>query len=351
LSQNRVITNRPTAAAAEVRELRGFSVDWAEAGNVVVSRGMSLFSASSLQSPRTFLGRVPAGVLRTAFAVSRSATRALRDVVYNAVPLPSGALFITAGRSVGLLRSGHFMPLQGIERQVRILRGACARSRDTVYFGEYFRNPRRESVRIYKFTDGDDRAHVVHEFAAGTVRHVHGVYADPLDGSLWVTVGDLEHECRILRTEDAFATLDTIGGGDETWRCVSVQFTDDAIVYAMDAEFRPNWLYRVDRKTGKRDALQQIDGPVYYSSSAGSTLFFAVTAEACPSHEGNHASLWRVSPLGEVERIALFPKDGWPHRYFMNGTLDFPAGPGIPNQLVFHTTAVVPDDRTFVISA
>jgi len=123
-----------------------------------------------------------------------------------------------------------------------------------------------------------------------------------------------------IQTDDGFRTLEVIGKGDETWRCVNLLFTEDAIYYSMDAEFVRNWIYRIDRKSGRRDTLGSVDGPVYYSYAFGKDLFFAVTAELCPSQQGKSASLWHVSEVGDLKQIFSVEKDRLPVKYFMPGT-------------------------------
>jgi hypothetical protein len=44
-----------------------------------------------------------------------------------------------------------------------------------------------------------------------------------------VLTGDAGSECRIMRTEDGFASVETVGEGDETWRAVSVLFDENKL--------------------------------------------------------------------------------------------------------------------------
>lgn len=141
-----------------------------------------------------------------------------------------------------------------------------------------------------------------------------------------------------------------MGAGDETWRAVSLQFTEDAVWYAMDAEFRRNRVFRLDRATGRRDEIGIVDGPVYYSAQWRGALFFAVAVESCPSQEGRSATLWMVRDA-RLSRVAGFPKDRWPVR-LLPGTLHFPSGPGTDAGLHFSGVAVAGgDDRCFRLDA
>jgi hypothetical protein len=333
----------------ELKPLRGHGVEWAEPGRLIVSLRERLLVGESTAGPFRPLGRAAAPAWRRAASRIRPVQRLLRHMVYNVVPIAGDSCFVTFDRSVGVLGPEGFRPLDGWTAATRVLRGACAVGRDgAIYFGAYLRNVERQPVHVYRYVPGAAAVEVVHTFAAGTVRHVHGVYTDPFDGSLWITTGDLEHECRILRTADAFATLDEVGGGDETWRCVSLQFAELGVVYAMDAEFRQNYLYHIERGTGTRRTLQAVEGPVYYSAPGGGSMFFGVAAELCPSQTGRFAALWKVDGNAHCTRIATFEKDRLPIA-FLAGTLDFPAGPGLQHELLFRCTGVVPDNAVMAL--
>ncbi len=159
-----------------------------------------------------------------------------------------------------------------------------------------------------RYRIGADRAELLYVFEAGEIRHVHGVYRDPYADALWCLTGDRPEECRILRTEDQFYTFDIVGRGDETWRAVSLLFTPEAIYYGSDAEFSLNHIYRIDRQTGIRETVAEVDGPVYYSHAIGQDLFFAPTAELCPGQGSPVASLWHVVSPGTATRIFSFTK-------------------------------------------
>lgn len=329
-----------------------FTVEWIEPGKVLLSRRNHLFAADSLTGERRKIGTFPAPAWKRAATSIRQGQRALRFVYYNVLPLADGSIFLTFGKSVGVWRDGAVTPLRGIERPCRILRSGAALAQDgAVYFGEYLDNAERGVMRVYRYAPGDDRAEVAHVFAPGEVRHIHGIFADPLDGSIWCVSGDVEGECRIMRTADAFRTIDVIGSGDESWRTVSVQFSRDAVFYAMDAEFTTNHILRVDRRTGERTKLAAIGGPVYYSFAAGEQIFFAVTAELCPSQPEPQAELWCVdAATSECRRIATLRKDRYSVRYFMPGTIDFARAALPADRLVFKATALAGDDRTFSVS-
>ncbi|MEO6393736.1 MAG: hypothetical protein ABIP75_17930 [Pyrinomonadaceae bacterium] len=332
--------------------LNGYTVEWAEPGRILLSRRNRLYQADHPTAKPRLIGEVPAPLWQRTISRSRLGQRLNRFMFYNVLPIDRDRFFLTFNRDIGILDKEGFHEIEGVMRPFRVLRGACAvADSGSVYFGEYLYNEKREPMHIYRCQPAENRVEIAHTFAAGEIRHIHGVYRDPYSSAIWVATGDHPHESRLLRTTDEFKTLETVGAGDETWRTVSLQFTPDAVYFASDAEFQQNLIYRLDRQTGERTVCGEIDGPVYYSHAVGDDLFFAVTAELCPSQKEPRASLWHVTSEGGIEKIYSVAKDlGRRKRLtllFMPGTLHFPGGPGIDGGTYFHGVSLQGiDNRT-----
>ncbi len=315
-------------SASEVPAVRGYTIEWVDPAGFILSRRNRLYACDSLTGPRTALAAFPPDTRwHGVVAQFRLGQRLLRYFFYNVLRLSEDRIFVTFQKQVGLFERGEFVPVGGLVRPCRVLRGACSVDAEGgVYFGEYLSNKERGPIRIYRLAPGSRELTVVHEFPAGSVRHVHGLYRDPFDDSMWALTGDREHECGMWRTTDGFESLELVGGGDETWRAVSVLFRERAIYYGMDAEFRQNYLFKLDRRTRTRTRLTEVDGPVYYSAAVGGQLFFGVTAEGCPSQRENRARLFRLDAADAASEVFSYPKD-WLPNSLMPGTLHFPQGP------------------------
>lgn len=324
----------------EVSSLRGFAIEWLSPERVLLSKRNILYESDGVgHSSISRVGAIPQPLWKSLVIRMRLVSRALRSMFYNVLPLADGSIFVTYAKEIGVFRDGTYQPLKGLLRPCRVLRGAAAVNEDGhVYFGEYLNNTERGSVRIYRYIPGDEAVSVMYTFLPGAIRHVHGIYHDPIDRCLWCCSGDVGQEARILVTDNGFKTLATIGSGDESWRAVSVQFTSDAVWYAMDAEFTQNKVFHLDRATWQRSEIGAIDGPVYYSAKWRENLFFAVTAELCPSQDGKSATLWTVHD-GALSRVVSFDKDRWPVK-LLPGTLHFPLGPGVEEGLYFQGVAL-----------
>lgn len=322
--------------------LQGYSIEWLEPDYFVLSRREELYEAHALHEKFVKIGTYPTLFWKKSVARYRPFQRLFRHMYYNVLKLPNGNLFLTFDRGIGLYIDGNIHPIDDLARPCRLLRSGCAIDKNgNVFFGEYLSNSERGPIQVYRYIPGNTRLEVAYTFQPGTIRHVHGIYYDPYSESLWCVTGDRGSECRILRTVDSFRHLETIGQGDESWRCVSLLFSEDAVYYATDSEFQQNRIYRINRKTGQRDALGNIDGLVYYSCNLGNDLFFGVSAELCPGqkgpiHKGRAASLWHVAEDDKIQKLCSFEKDILPVKYFMPGTLHLPGGPGMTTMFYFH---------------
>ncbi|HKP70519.1 MAG TPA: hypothetical protein VJV05_14625 [Pyrinomonadaceae bacterium] len=335
----------------EIPALRGYTVEWAEHGNYYLSHRNVLYHSVDLKPPFKQIAVVAAPSWKELASNFRLGQRLLRFMMTNVVPLSNGEIFVTFDKTVGVIRNGSYISLGGLVRPCRVLRSACAIDiKGDIYFGEYLGNDERGEMRIYRYRPGTDSLEIAYTFPPNSIKHIHGIYADPFDDSLLCLTGDDLSECRMIRTSDGFQSTETVGDGDETWRAVSILFDKDAMYYGMDAEFRANHIYRLDRATSERQSLGEVNGTVFYSKQLGGDRFFATTAENAPSQTENVAALWNVTDAGELLEVAKFHKDRWHGTLFMFGTIHFPYANKVADKLFFSLVGVREDNRTFIVS-
>lgn len=334
-----------------VPELKGYTVEWAEKDNFYLSKRNVIFHSENLKPPFKKVAEIAAPSWKRIAANFRLAQRLLRFQVTNVIPLSENNLFVTFDKSVGIVRNGKYQMLKGLVRPCRVLRAACAvDGKGDVYFGEYLANAERGEMRIYRYSNGNDALEIAHTFAPNSIRHIHGVYFDKFSESLFCLTGDDENECRIVRSSDGFQTTEIVGQGDETWRAVSILFDEENFFYGMDAEFRANLIYKLNRKTLERKSLGEVNGTVFYSKKIGADLFFTTTAENAPSQTENVAALWHIDENDNLNRIVSFKKDLWHTTLFQFGTIHFPYVNDLDGELYFHLVGVEGDNQVFKIS-
>ncbi len=335
----------------KIPELKGFTVEWAEPENFYLSKRNVLFHSKTLKPPFEKIAAIDAPSWKQLASNFRLAQRLLRFQVTNVIPLINCDLFVTFDKTVGIVRGGKYQTLEGLNRPCRVLRSACAvDANGNIFFGEYLANDERGEMRVYKYRTGEDSLEVIYTFPANSIKHIHGIYFDEFTKSLFCLTGDDEKECQILQTFDEFKTIQAVGQGDETWRAVSLVFTENALFYGMDAEFRANHIYKFDRETNERKSLGEVNGTVFYSKTLGEDLFFTTTAENAPSQTENVAAIWNVNSAGKCEEIIKFKKDRWHPTLFQFGTIHFPCFSRLKDELYFHLVGVKGDNQTFKIS-
>jgi len=156
-----------------------------------------------------------------------------------------------------------------------VLPTAVCRHEGSVYLGEYPLDP-RTAPRLLRSDDGGRTWSTFLELP--DVRHVHAVQVDPYTGDLWVTTGDTDPACRLLRLRDG--SLEPVGGGSQRWRAVQLAFTPDAVLWGMDCIYAPsNDVLRLDR-----DALDRADPQPTVVGSLPSSVYYAETVAVDDEH-------------------------------------------------------------------
>lgn len=290
------------------------------------SKGRSLFHSEGANAPLRYVGTVPAQGVPRVVGRLRLGRRMLRQQFYNVLPLASGDVFYSFGTRIGIIGVDGHREVSGRARESRVLRGGMARlPGDAVVFGEYFDNAERSSVNIYRFDPELRKVEVVHAFAPGEIRHVHSVSWDHVEGRVVVAAGDIGKECMLLSFGPEFGDCRELGSGHEGWRAISVRFTESAIYFGTDAQYRPNAICRLDRTTGRVAELCAVNGPVFYSAPVSGGWIFSTAAEMCESQTSPYAVMYFVDPRTEtVSEVGKFEKDRLSTKYFQFGLLSFP---------------------------
>lgn len=152
------------------------------------------------------------------------------------------------------------------------------------YFGEYVNGTKRP-IRICRVSNQGREVEIVYEFPLGRIQHIHGIFFDRCRHRLWITTGDRDHECAIFYTDDFFSTLNELGGGDQSWRAVSVIPTEQKLFWGMDAgkdapENAINKVYCFDLDSGTREIVGEIGNPAYHAvQSKNGDMYLGVNFE------------------------------------------------------------------------
>lgn len=280
--------------------------------------GWGEISRFPFQGPRDLL---------TATRLSARAARVDQSNLY--VNLHGNILGIRGGSVFRIEEGSTPFPLGSIQGDSILRRGIGEDSEGALFFGEYFQNRERGLVRIWRVDPELQSMTVAYEFAAGILRHVHGVHADPFDPTaFWVTVGDRDGECFLYRTRDEFRTLERFGDGTQSWRAVSLLFTADHVCWITDSHTQPNVACRMRRSNGALETGQSIDCSGWYATATTDGWYVAfTTVEKGPAIGSDEASILVSRDAFNWKKVGGFRKDFWrPMRVFKYGVISCPSG-------------------------
>ena len=279
-------------------------------------------------------------------SLSRMHARVFRRGIHSVVLLSNGDLLLVAGGALFRFNilSGDVETSMVIERGSRPM-NVCRDDGGNLFWGEYFRNSGRVAVRIYASEDDARNWRVAHTFGGGAIRHVHGVFHDPHDNSIWVTTGDHDHESAIWRTDDQFRTLSRIYGGTQGVRAVQLLFTKDYIYFGTDTPHENNYICRFARNGGEVERIARVDGSVYWGCCAGGNLVFTTAVEVSKVNAGRTASIWFSDNGERWEELLGHRKDFWPNPQFQVGQIFIPPSRN-DTEYIFYTPVAVEGDQT-----
>lgn len=271
--------------------------------------------------------------------------------LHHVCVMPSSHLIALYGGLYRFDLSDEFRPAQRVVEYDRLgfdspLKSGIAVHEKTgnFYFGEYI-NGKKRNIRICRVSNRGKNVDIVYDFPKNSMQHIHGIFYDRFRNRLWITSGDRDHECVIHYTDNEFETLKELGGGDQSWRAVSVIPTENHLVWGSDAgKDAPvdaiNKVYTYDLKTGQRSEVAVIGNPAYHSArSSSGKIYLGVNFESGRKQDTpEEAALWRgdSNSLESWNAIRSFPfTPGKVHSCSKYGYVYLPSGEVPDNYLVY----------------
>lgn len=200
----------------------------------------------------------------------------------------------------------------------------CQAEDGTIFYGEYFFNPNRNTVNVFKSENNGDTWEIAYTFEAGEINHIHGIFNDHYSKGIWIFTGDDDKACIAGYTEDNFKSLQKYFEGKQKYRVCVPLFREKDIIYATDSQFEQNTIRRIDRQSLEIEDLQQIQGSGIYSVNTYNGYAVSTTVEPSTVNLDKESHLW-FSPDGDTwKEICSFPKDKWKTTLFQFGSIRFP---------------------------
>lgn len=290
-------------------------------GNLWATRGMIIYEQKKGDNKFKKIAHIPTGFsifwLRN-FSILRKVT--IRPECVEMVVTDKGDICaLSAGRMWSLnngenrfketMKLSHYgFGDQGIRND-----GIISIDDSTIVWGEYFRNPGLNDVRVYKSTNNLNSWQVAYEFQPGQIRHIHAIQKDPYTNKLWICTGDSNEEPMIAFSEDKFKTINIIGRGNQGWRACQLVFTKDAVFWGSDTfSDSISGIYRWDRNNLKVEKLQKINGAVFFGTRlSNGTIVMSTDRESSINEDTDKTNLFIIT---ENKKITSIQCGTWNHK-------------------------------------
>ncbi|HWL94984.1 MAG TPA: sialidase family protein [Phycisphaerae bacterium] len=300
-------------------------------GACYLGRGHSVYRSNDDGASWTRVAVIPQSVLRRTAGVSRLASRLLRYELRALAELSDGTL-IAANRQ-GVFRSVAgaevMIPAQfeGAGQSVSPPMTLTVGPRDRILWGEYStKTAHAPPVRLFVSDKGGATFQVARVFEGGSIRHVHNIQFDEQLRHYWVLAGDHDHEPGIGRLSEDLKDFDWVAKGQQQYRAVQVFDLGDSLIYGTDTEREKNAVIRLEKKTGRVERLQELDGSCIYGCRFGGIYALSTSIEPSLVNLGREAGLWLSRDAMHWTRVFGAAKDRWHAAYFQFGSIVLPRG-------------------------
>lgn len=294
------------------------------AGRLYVARGYRIFRSEDGGATWDLDAWVPTSpwnhlVLRVSLA-----NRLLRVNLQALQVLPDGTRVVVA-------RDGIYRAGPGEQRMTRtwaVTRGSrpitLSADGPRLLFGEYGGvEMNRLGVRIYASEDGGRRFEPIFELPKGDVHHIHQVLVDPHADHYWVLAGDHGRTPGIAALSKDGRNLTWVDRGHQMVRAVSALCRPDALIYGSDSEKEPNFIIRLDKKTGRWDRLRPTDGSSLYAVDVAGISLISTSYETSPAITTRKCSIYASDDDETWKPLLSLDKDFW-HPYLHLGLAVLP---------------------------
>ncbi|MHA1685774.1 MAG: hypothetical protein ACTSYD_05110 [Candidatus Heimdallarchaeaceae archaeon] len=264
--------------------LEGYLLQDVENNLVLLSKGLRLFLYDIVSDNIKFVANVPFngfGKLLN-YKVVQSVTGILEP--FEARFFSEDSFLIIAGGSVYLYKNKEFTELfrlnhYGFHIGRGVLPNGILITNDSIFIGEYWRNPTRESVFIlrYKFKNRELEKIQI----PWRVRHIHFIQKDPFTNKIFIGTGDNDDESVIAVMTPEDNDFHIIGSGSQLWRAVSLVFTKDFIFWGTDGEIDKSkcGIIGLLRNTNNIEIIMKTDSTIFYTAQTDNHIFFSKSGE------------------------------------------------------------------------
>src|SRR5690606_22317341 len=130
-----------------------------------------------------------------------------------------------------------------------------------IYFGEYFGNPLKSSVKILQYKD--NALDEVFVFPPGIINHIHNLVVDKYRDCIWLLAGDTDDSAAIYKIQNNFKDIERVVYGKQIYRSCVLFPLETGLLYATDSQYQTNSIRLLSRKAAgwESEHVFDINGP------------------------------------------------------------------------------------------
>ncbi|VDN46176.1 conserved protein of unknown function [Petrocella atlantisensis] len=236
---------------------------------------------------------------------------------------------------------------------------------DCIAYGEYGSNPCKDEMHIYarglEIWDGWE---IKYTFPSRTIKHVHGLIADPYRMGVLVLTGDTYKESAIWLAKQDFKELLTLAGGSHLYRSCWAFPKKEGIIYATDSPKEENYICLLKQVDDNWyvEKLKKLIGPCIYAGWWKDQFAFSTTVEQSNAKQKKY---YKMHPenldtktnqvdvvVGNLERgfacITSYQKDRYDLNFFQYGSVQF-CNTESGHELLMYPVAVKKNDGKLLV--
>jgi len=319
---------------------KGF-VNYRDKKKLIFSRGKTIYEWKENQSCKKIIS-LHKNPLDRLFCNLQLYQRLTRSHIQHVIPIKKNRLLAFLARQIYYIDSKNNSIINTSD-----LKGSqplqIANFNETVYYGEYIRSSKNPPIHLLRSSPPFSHWEIVKQFT--NIRHIHGVFRDPYDDSLWITTGDNDQECWIMKLSRNDYKVKFRIGGSQLHRAVALVFTKEYIYYGTDTPREENFICRFKRGSQKIEKLTRVGGSVFYGTKVANNLYFSTACEPGKYNRKDVAEIWESTDRINWELFCELKKDWWHNKLFRYGLVLFPYGPGDDQHLWFSSIATNFDNQ------
>jgi hypothetical protein len=320
----------PTTVSANVLprvtgQTRGRALYIGRSGELYIARRYAIYRSDDWGGTWRLDCFVPCRNWKPLVVWSKLAARLLRHYIAAFEVLDDGT-------RVAVARDGVYRAAPGEARMTRVFtitRGSrplqLAVDGNRVLFGEYGQYLSGTEMYIYVSEDGGKTFHVGYCFPPGDIAHVHSILRDPYQDGYWVLVGEYGRQPGIGLLAKDLRTLDWLQRGNQQVRAAAALVEPDCLLYGSDSNTERNFLFRMDKRSGKIEPLVEVEGSSLYATTFGPVRAISTAVEPSPVSRSRDCVLYTSRNGADWQRGPVYKKDRHGEVYFHIGTLVLPS--------------------------